>query len=155
MFDFLWPHGLPHIRLPCPSLSPRFCSNLCPSHQWCYPIISFSATLFSLCLHSSPVSGSFPVSQLFASGGQGTGASTSAYFNEYFKLISFRVHWFVLLAVHGTLKSLLQNRNSKASTLRLSACFYGPALTTIRDYGRNHSFDAMDLCQRSSDVFAF
>ena len=65
-------------RLPCPSLSPRVCSNSCPLGSWCYLTISSSATPFSSCLQSFPASGSFPMSQLFASGGQSTGASASA-----------------------------------------------------------------------------
>ena len=57
-------------KLPCPSLSPGVCSNLCVLSQWCYLTISSSATPFSFCLQSFPASGSFPVSWLFASGGQ-------------------------------------------------------------------------------------
>ena len=65
----LRPHGLQHARSPCPSPTPRACSNSGPSSQWYYPIISFSVIPFS-CLHSFPASGSFPVSQFFTSGGQ-------------------------------------------------------------------------------------
>ena len=75
--DFLWPHGLQHARLPCPSPSPRLCSNSCPLSQWCHPTISSSVIPFS-CLQSFPASGSFPTSQLFTSGGQSIGASASA-----------------------------------------------------------------------------
>ena len=67
-----------HARLPRPSLSPGPCSNSCPLNQWCHPAISSSVLPFSSCLQSFPASGSFPVSQLFASGGQSTGASASA-----------------------------------------------------------------------------
>ena len=76
--DFLWPHGLQHARLPCPSPSPGVCSDLRPLSRWCHPTISSSVTLFSSCLQSFPASGSFPVSQLFASGGQSIRASGSA-----------------------------------------------------------------------------
>ena len=76
--DFLWPRGLQHARLPCPSPSPGVCSDLCPLSRWCHPTISSSVTLFSSCLESFPASGSFPVSQLFASGGQSIRASGSA-----------------------------------------------------------------------------
>ena len=72
------PHGLEHSRLPCPSPTPGICSNSHPSSQWCHPIIPSSVTSFSSCLLSFPASGSFPMSQLFASGGQRTGASASA-----------------------------------------------------------------------------
>ena len=65
-------------RLPCPSSSPRPCSNSCPLSQWCHPTISFSVIPFSSCLQSFPESGSFPMSQFFASGGQSIGVSASA-----------------------------------------------------------------------------
>ena len=73
----LWPHGLQHIRLSCPTPSPRTCSNSCPSSQWCHSPISFPVVLFSCCLQSFPASGSFPMSQFFVSGGQRIGASAS------------------------------------------------------------------------------
>ena len=64
--------------LPCPSPTPGACSNSCPLSQWCHPIISSSVIPFSSCLQSSPASGSFPVNQFFASGGQSIGVSASA-----------------------------------------------------------------------------
>ena len=63
-----------HSRLPCPSPSPGICSNSCPFSQWCHPTISFSVVPFSSCPQSFPASGSFPMSQLFSSGGQNIGA---------------------------------------------------------------------------------
>ena len=74
----LWPHGLQHTRLPCISPTPRACSNSCPLSWWCHPIISSSVIPFSSCLQSFSASGSFPVSQFFALGGQSIGASASA-----------------------------------------------------------------------------
>ena len=74
----LQPHGLQHARLPCPSPSPRACSNSCPLSRWCHPTISSSVVPFSSCLQSFPASGSFLMSQFFASGGQSIGASASA-----------------------------------------------------------------------------
>ena len=74
----LRPHGLLHTRLPCPSLSPRVDSNLCPLSWWCHPTISSSFSTFSSCRQSFPASGSFPVCGLFTSGGQNIGASASA-----------------------------------------------------------------------------
>ena len=67
-----------HTRYPCSSPSPRAYSNSCPSSQWCHPTISSSVVPFSSCLQSFPESGSFPMSQFFASGGQGIGVSSSA-----------------------------------------------------------------------------
>ena len=66
----LWPHGLQHAGLPCPSPSPGACSNLCPLSRWCHPTISSSVVPFSSCSQSFPASGSFPMSQFFASGGE-------------------------------------------------------------------------------------
>ena len=77
MSDSLQLHGLRNDRLPCPSPSPRVCSNSCPLSQWCHPTISSSVTSFSSCLQSFPASGSFPMSQFFASGGQSIGVSAS------------------------------------------------------------------------------
>ena len=76
MSDFLWPHGLQHSGLPGPSPTPRAYSNSCPSSQWCYPIISYSAVPFS-CLQFFPASGSFLMSQFFTSCSQNIGASVS------------------------------------------------------------------------------
>ena len=78
MSDSLWPHGLQHIRLSCPSPSPGACSNSCPSCQRCHPTISPSVIPFSSCLQSFPASGSFLMCQFFASGGQSIGVSASA-----------------------------------------------------------------------------
>ena len=75
--DSLWPHGLQHARLPCPSSTPRTCSNSCPLSQWCHPTISSFVVPFSSCLQSFLASGSFQMSQLFASGGQSIGVSAS------------------------------------------------------------------------------
>ena len=77
MSDSLWPHGLEHARLPSPSPSPRVSSNSCLWSQWCHPTILSFVTHFS-CPQSFPASGSFPMSWLFASGGQSIGASTSS-----------------------------------------------------------------------------
>ena len=73
----LQPHGLEHTRLPCPSLSSGFCSNSCPSSQWCHPTTSSSGALFFSCLQSFPASESFPVSQLFPSGDPSIGVSAT------------------------------------------------------------------------------
>ena len=121
MSDSLQPHGLQHARLPCLTPTPGAYSNSCPLSQWCHPTISSSVIPFS-CLQSFPASGSFPMSQLFASGGQsiGVSASTSVLpMNTQF----FRMDWLDLLAVQGTLKSLLQHHSSKVSILRCSAFF--------------------------------
>ena len=73
--DSLWPHGLQHVSLPCPSPTPRACSNSWPSSQWCHSTISSSVIPFSSCLQSLPASGSFQMSWLFTWSGQRIGAS--------------------------------------------------------------------------------
>ena len=75
--DSLQPYGLQHTRPLCPSPSPKVCPSWCPLHQWCHPPISSSDALLSFCPQSFPASGTFPMSQLFASGDQTTGASAS------------------------------------------------------------------------------
>ena len=78
MSNSLWPHGLQHTRLPCPSPTPGACSDSCPLSQWCHPTISSSVVPFSFCPQSCPASGSFPVSPFFTSGGQSIGVSALA-----------------------------------------------------------------------------
>ena len=91
MSNSLWPHELQHTKLPCPSLSPRVCSNPCPLSQWCYPTISSSVIPLSSCPQSFPASGSFQMSQLFTSGGLCIGASASA------SVLPMNIlHWFSL-----------------------------------------------------------
>ena len=119
MSNSLQPHGLQHARLPRPSPSPGACSNSCLLSQWCHPTSSSSVVPFSSCLQSFPASGSFPMSQLFTLGGQSVGASASVSvlpmnIQDWF---SFRIDWFDLLAVQGTLKSLPHHHSSKASIL--------------------------------------
>ena len=75
--DSQWPHGLQHARPPWPSPSLRIGPSSCPLHRWCHTATSSSDTLFSFCPQSFLASGSFPVSQLFTSGGQNIGASAS------------------------------------------------------------------------------
>ena len=131
----LQPHGLQHARLPCLSLSPRVCSNSSPLSWWCYPTISSSVSAFFSCPQSFPASGSFPVYQLFALGNQSIRASASAFHtsNEYSGLNSIRIDWSDLLAVQGTLRSLLQHENLKASFL-LHSPFLWSTLTSVHDY---------------------
>ena len=111
--------------LPVHHQLPELAQTSCPSSQWCHPTISFSVIPSSSCLQSFPASGSFPMSQFFPSGGQSIGSFSFSIspFNEYSALISFRMDWLDVLAVPGTLKSLLQHHSSKASILRHSAFF--------------------------------
>ena len=124
MSSSLQRHGLKHARLPCPSPTPGACSDSCPSSQWCHPTISSSVIPFSSCLQSFPASGSLLMSRLFTSSGHSFGAYFSiSLSNEYLGLISFRVDWFNLPTLQGTLKGLLQHHSSKAWILRYSVFF--------------------------------
>ena len=112
-----------HARLNCPSLTPRACSDSCPSSQWCHPTTSSSIVPFSY-FQSFPASGSFPMSQFFAWDGQSVGVSISACLsNEYSGLTSFEIDWFGLLAVQGIINNLLQHHSSKVSILWHSTFF--------------------------------
>ena len=118
------PHELQYARPPCPSPTPKVHPKPRPSSQWCHPTISSSVVPFSSYPQSLPASGSFQMSQLFTSGGQRIGVSASiSPSNEHPGLISFRMDWLDLLAVQGTLESLLQHHSSKASIIQRSAFF--------------------------------
>ena len=123
VYNYFWPHGLQHTRLPCPSPTPRACSNWCSSSQQCHPTISSSVIPFSSCLQSFPASGSFQISQFFASCSQSMGVSASASVLPMNTQDWFSLGWIDLLAVQETLKSLLQHHSSKASILPHSAFF--------------------------------
>jgi len=134
----LWPHGWQHARRPCPSPTPRTCSDSGPSSQWRHPTISssvipFSSSVvrFSSCLQSFPASESFPMSQLFAWGGQSTGVSALASF-----LPKNTQDWFSL----GLTGLMCSPRDSQESSLTpqfksinssVFSFLYGPILTSI------------------------
>ena len=121
----LQPRVLQHVRPPCPSPTPEIYPNSCPLSQWSHPTISSSVVPFFSCLQSFSASGSFQMSQSFTTGGQSIGvlASNICPSSEYSGLISFRMDWLDLLAVPGTLQSLLQHHSSEASILWHSAFF--------------------------------
>ena len=117
--DSLRPHESQHARPPYPSPSPRVHSDSCPSSQWCHPAISS----FSSCPQSLPASESFPMSQLMRWPKYWSFSFSIIPSKEIPGLISFQMDWLDLLAVQGTLKSLLQHHSSKASILQCSAFF--------------------------------
>ena len=152
MSDSFQPHRLQHTRLLCPPPSSGVCSESCPLSWWCCLTITSSVIPFSFGLLP------FPSIRVFSSESvlhirwpeYWSFNFSSSPSNNYPGLISFRID---LLAVQGTLKSLLQHHNSKASNSS-ALNLYGPTLTSIHDYCKNHSFDNIDLCQQS-DVSAF
>ena len=130
MSDSLRSHGLQHVRLPCPSISPRVFSNSCPLSWWYYLTISSSAApLF--CLQSLPESRSFPMSQLFRSGGQRIGAITS--------VPPMNIQSWFPLGLTGliSLLSKVSQESSSAPQFRSSSVLsllYSPTLTSVHDY---------------------
>ena len=143
MSNSLWPHGLQHPRLPCPSPTPRAYSNSCPSHWWCYPTISLSIVPFSSHLQSFPASGSFPMSQYLVYDDQSIGVSASASVLPMNIQDWFHLGWTGLISLQSKRlsKSLFQHHSSKHQFFSTHPSFYGPALTSIHDYWKNDSFD--------------
>ena len=123
--DSLRPHELQHARPPCPSPTPGVHPNPRPLSWWCHPTISSSVIPFSSCPQSFPASGSFPVSQLFASGGQSIGVSASTSVLPMNTQDWSPLEWtgWISLQSRGLSKSLLQHHSSKASILQCSAFF--------------------------------
>ena len=119
----LLPHGLQHTRLPCPSLSPRVCSNSCSLTRWCHLIMSSSVTPFSSCPQSFPASTVFSKELILCTRWPKCWSFSISLSNEYSGLISFRLDWFHLLAVQETLESILQHHSLKVSILWCSAFF--------------------------------
>ena len=148
-------HGLQHTRLPCPSVSFGVCLNSCPLSRWCHPTIWSSAGPLSSCPKCFPASRSFPMSQHFISGDQSIKASVSASGFPMNIQGWFPLRLTVLISLlfkglsRGFSSTTVQNINSLVLSL-----LYGPTLTSIHDYRKNHSFDFTYIHQQS-DVSAF
>ena len=137
-----WPHELQHTRLPYPSPSPGACSDSCPLNLWCYTTISYSVVLFSSCLQSFQASGSFPMTQFFASGGQSTGVSTSASVLPKDIQDWFPLGLTGLLSLQSKgLSNIFSNTTVQKINSLLISLVYGPMRTSIPDHWKNHSFD--------------
>ena len=133
MSDSLQPHGLQHARLPCPSPTPRAYSHSCPSSQWYHPTNSSSVVPFTSCLQSFPASGSFPMSQFFASGGQRIGASASVLpmnIQDWFPL--GWTGWISLLS--KGLSRVFSNTTVQSINSSALRFLYSPTCTSIHDY---------------------
>ena len=141
MSDSLQPHGLQHDRLPCPSPTPGACSNLCPLRRWCHPIISFSVVPFSSCLQYFPASGSFPMSELFASCGRSIGAWVSASvlpvnIQDWFPLGLTGLISLLSKGLSRVISSMTVWNHHIFSVLSLLYGLYGPSLTSIHEKQR-------------------
>ena len=136
MSDSLWPHGLQNTRPPCPSSTPGVDSISCPLSRWCHSTISSSVVPFSSCLQSFPASGSFQMSQPFASGGQSIGASASVLSMNIWGPFPLGLTGWISLqskGLSGVLKCSLAPQFESTNFLVLSF-LYGPTLTSVHDY---------------------
>ena len=136
--DSLRPHGLQHARPPCPSPMPRVYSNSCPLSWWCHSTVSSSVVPFSSCPQSLPASGSFQMSQLFTSGGQGIGVSASTSVLPMNTQDWFPLGWMGWISLQSKGLSRPQFKTMNSSALSF---LYSPTLTSIHDHWKNHSLD--------------
>ena len=138
----LWPHESQHARPPCPSPTPRVYSDSCSLSRWCHPTISFSVVPFSSCPQFFTALGSFPMSQLFASGGQSTGVSASTSVLPMNTQDWAPLGWtgWISLQSKGLQESSPTPQFKSISSLALSF-LHCPTLTSIHDYWKNHSLD--------------
>ena len=134
--DSLQPHGLQHTRPPCPSPTPRVYSNSCPLSQWCHSTISSSVILFSSHLQSFPASGSFQMSQFFASGGQSYEVSASASVLPLYIQDWFPLGWTAWLSLHFPRDSQESFTTPQFKSINFSVLsfLHSPSLTSIHDY---------------------
>ena len=151
----LQPHKLQHARPPCPSPTPEVHSNSCSLSRWCHPAISSSVVPFSSCPQSLPASGSFPMSQLFAWGGQSAGVSASASVLPMNTQDWSSLGWtgWISLQPKG-LSRVFSNTTVQSINSSTLSFLHSPTLTSIHDHWKNHSLDQMDLCWQSN-VSAF
>ena len=135
--DSLWPHGLQHARLSCPSPTTGACLNSCPLSQWCHPIISSSVILLSSCLQSFSAPGSFLMSQLFASGGQSIGASvsTSVFPMNLQSWFPLGLTGLISLRYKGLSRLFSSTTYGSVNSLALNH-FYGPTVISYMTTGK-------------------
>ena len=142
MSNSLWPHELQHIRPPCPSPTPGVHPNPCPSSQWCHPVISSSVIPFSSCPQSFPASGSFQMSQLFASGGQSVGVSASTSDLPINTQDWSPLGWTGWISLQSKgFSRVFSNITVQKHQFFSAQLSFSPALTSIHDHWKNHSLD--------------
>ena len=142
MSDSLWPHELQHARPPCPSKTPRVHPNSCPLSRWCHPAISSSVLPFSSCPQSFSASGSFPMSQLFAWGGQSIGVSASTSVLPMKTQDWSPLGWTGWTSLQSKGLSTVFSTSQFKSINSLVLSFpHSPTLTYIHDPWKNHSLD--------------
>ena len=135
----LQPHGLQHIRPPCPLPPPKVYPSSCPLCQWCHSTISSSDAVFSFCLQSFPATGAFPMSQLFASDDQTTGPSMSVLPTSIQGWFPLRLTSLISLLSKGLQESSPAPQFKGINSLALCR-LYSPSLTTVRDYWEDQTW---------------
>ena len=142
-----------HARVPCPSLSHRVCSDLCPLSQWCHPTIYLILCCPSFLLPSIfLVSESFPMSQFFVSGGQNIGTSASVLLVNIQGWFPWELTGLISLQPKGL--SRVSSPQFESVSSSLLSLLHGPTLMSVYDYWKNYSFGYIDFCQQSN-VAAF
>ena len=141
MSNSLWPHESQHARPPCPSPTPGVYSNSCLLSRWCRPAISSSVVPFSSCPQSLPASGSFPMSQLFAWGGQSIGVSASASVLPMNTQDWSPLGWAGWISLQSKGFSRVFSNTTIQKHFSALSFLYSPTLTSIHDHWKNHSLD--------------
>ena len=147
----LQPHESQHTRPPCPSPNPGVHPDSCPSSPWCHPAISSSVVPFSSWPQSLPASGSFPMSQFFASSGQSIRASAST------SVLPMNIQDRFPLGLTGLISLYYSDSQESSPTTQFKSinssvlAFFTVQLSHTYDYWKNHSLDKMDLCWQSND----
>ena len=141
MSDSLQPHELQHARPPCPSSTPRVHTNSCPSSQRCHPAMSSSVFPFSSCPQSLPASGSFPMSQLFAWGGQSIGVSASVLPMNTQNWSPLEWTGWISLQSKGLSRVFSNTTVQKSINSSALSFLHSPTLTSIHNHWKNHSLD--------------
>ena len=138
--DSLWPHKSQHTSPPCPSPTPGVYLNSCPSSRWCHPAISSSVVPFSSCPQSFPASGSFPMTQLFTSGGQCIGISASI------SVLPMNIQDWFSLGFTGWISGSPRDSQESSPTPQFKSInssalslLHSPTLTSIHDHRKKHS----------------
>ena len=153
MSDSLRPHGLQHIRLPCPSPTPRACSNSCPLSQWCHPTVSSSVVPFFSSLQSFPASGSF---QWVSSSHQVAKVLEFQPQHQSFQWIfsiDFLYGWLVGSPCHPR-DAQESSPTPQFKSINSSAFSFlcGPTLTSIHDHWKNHSFEKWTFVDKAMSL---
>ena len=156
MSDALQPHGLQHARLSCPSLSPRVCSNSRPLSWWCYLTISSSAAAFSFCLPPFPASRSFPMSQLFASGGQNIGVSVSTSVFPMNTQDWYPLGWTGYISLHSKgLSRVLPNTTVQKDQFFGAQLFYSSTLNPYLTTGNTRALTRHTFIAKVMSIFFY